>query len=159
MLAEYVALAQLSALNDWLLGQLVGDFTAADWRVKDAVGHTPRWILGHLATYRLRQEDLMGLAPVPADWTAAFARGTSDAAVPEGLDLERVVQAFHEAHRRMTGQWEHLTPEHLAQPAGRTLPDGSDTLGGALRFLVWHETYHLGQLGLLRRLAGKPGVA
>ena len=38
-------------------------------------------------------------------------------------------------------------------------PDGSATVAGALGFLAWHESYHLGQLGLLRRLAGKPGRA
>jgi uncharacterized damage-inducible protein DinB len=59
----------------------------------------------------------------------------------------------------MATQWESLTPEQLVKPLGRTLPDGSDTTEGALRFLAWHEAYHFGQLGMLRRLAGKPGLA
>jgi len=159
MIAEYAPLAHLYGLNDWLLHRLVADFTDADWRVRDAAGHTPRWVLGHLATYRLRVADLMGLTAEPAAWTDAFVRGTSDADVPAEIDLEQVVRAFHEAQRRMVDRWEHLDSDQLAMPAGRTLPDGSDTVGGALRFLAWHETYHLGQLGLLRRLAGKPGVA
>ena len=67
----------------------------------------------------------------------------------------RVEVTFHDAQRRTAEYWENLVPEHLAKPLGRALPDGSDTLGGAIRFLVWHEAYHLGQLGMLRRLAGK----
>jgi uncharacterized damage-inducible protein DinB len=34
------------------------------------------------------------------------------------------------------------------------MPDGSDTVAGVLHFLYFHETYHLGQLGLLRRMNG-----
>ena len=94
-----------------------------------------------------------------AEWAAAFGRGTSDADVPATLDLRSVVTVFHEAHQRMAGHWEQLAPEQFARPLGRTMPDGSDTVGGMLRFLAWHEAYHPGQLGLLRRLAGKPGIA
>ncbi|MCH9008517.1 hypothetical protein IIA29_11025 [candidate division KSB1 bacterium] len=36
--------------------------------------------------------------------------------------------------------------------------DEKETVGEKLSFLHFHETYHLGQIGLLRRLAGKEGV-
>jgi hypothetical protein len=33
--------------------------------------------------------------------------------------------------------------------------DGQSLLGDEIEGLAWHETYHLGQLELLRQLAGK----
>lgn len=159
MLAEYDAIAHAYAWADQILDRLVGDLSPEEWRHRDATGHTARWVFGHVASYRLRMLEMMGLPAPSAPWAAAFARGTSDADVPEDLDMARVIRAFHEAQGRMAAHWDALTPEHLAKPLGRTLPDGSDTLGGGIRFLAWHEAYHFGQLGVLRRLAGKPGLA
>jgi uncharacterized damage-inducible protein DinB len=51
-----------------------------------------------------------------------------------------------------------LTDTDLARDLGRKLPTGS-TLGDALSFLAFHEAYHLGQLGLIGRTLGKPGLA
>jgi hypothetical protein len=45
-----------------------------------------------------------------------------------------------------------------AAAAFRSFPDGSSTLQGGAHFLHFHETYHIGQTALLRRLAGKPGA-
>jgi hypothetical protein len=159
MVPELNPILHLFTVGDRMLDRLVGDFSDVEWRVKDAAGHSPRWITGHLTTYRLRVLELMGLPPMMAEWTGAFGRGTSDTDVPDTLEMRDVVQAFHDAHRRMSEGWAQLTPEMVTKPLGRTLPDGSDTVEGSIRFLAWHEAYHSGQLGLLRRLAGKPGIA
>jgi uncharacterized damage-inducible protein DinB len=45
-----------------------------------------------------------------------------------------------------------MTEEHLAASAGK------ETVGDQLAFLQFHEAYHIGQAGLLRRLAGKDGA-
>jgi uncharacterized damage-inducible protein DinB len=108
---------------------------------------------------RNRVAALVGLAPAAEPWEAAFGRGSSCTEVPADLDPRILVQAFHAAQQATAGRWDAVTEADLAKPFGRTLPDGSDTIGGALRFLAWHEAYHLGQLGFLRRLAGKPGRA
>ena len=47
-----LAVAQAYAMGDRFLDGLVGDFGSADWQVRDAIGHDPRWIVGHLAVYR-----------------------------------------------------------------------------------------------------------
>lgn len=159
MLPELTATAATFAFNDRSLDGLVKEFSPADWAVQDAAGHSPRWIMGHLATYRHRVLAQMG-APVPAaPWEDCFTRGRSSADVPADLDMAPVVAAFHAALAAMAERWEALTPEDLAQPVGRRLPDGSEDTGGLIRFLAWHETYHLGQLGLLRRLVGRTGIA
>lgn len=159
MQPELVPLVHLFAHGDRALAALVGDFTDQDWRVKDAAGHDSRWILGHLASVRMRIVGMLGGEAPTADWTAAFGRGSSAQDMPEQLDPAVLLEAFHGAQRLAAGLWERVDAERLAQPLGRTLPDGSDTIGGALRFLLWHEAYHLGQLGFMRRLVGKAGLA
>ena len=159
MIPELVPIAQAFAVGDLFLAGLVGDFTAADWQVLDPAGHSPRWLVGHLATYRHRVLAMAGLPALTAAWEDWFTKGTDPAAVPADLDPGILVQAFHDAQAALAGRWAAVTAQDLAKPLGRTLPGGADTLGGGLQFMAWHEAYHLGQLGLLRRLAGKPGRA
>jgi hypothetical protein len=52
-----------------------------------------------------------------------------------------------------------LTPEEAAVPWEHPFPDGSQDVGGAASFFHFHEVYHLGQLGLLRRMLGKERFA
>jgi hypothetical protein len=159
MVPQLIPIAQQFAVCDRFLDGLVGDFSDADWQVADPVGHDPRWIVGHLAVTRRRLLAMVGRESAAEPWEAYFGRGTAPAGVPADLDPRALLQALHDAHRVLAGRWDAVTPDLLARPLGRTLPDGSDTVGGALGFLAWHESYHLGQLGLLRRLAGKPGRA
>ena len=159
MLPELLATSRLYATSERMLNRLVGDFTPADWSARDAVGHDPRWLVGHVATYRKKVAAMMGVPQPEAAWEAAFLKGTSPADLPADLDIEAVLDSFRASHAAIMGRWEALTAEAVGAPFGRTLPDGSDTIGGALGFMAWHETYHIGQLGLLRRLAGKPGAA
>ena len=51
-----------------------------------------------------------------------------------------------------------LTPEDLAGKTTQRFPIDDATLAGTLAFLLHHEAYHLGQLGLLRRAAGLPAM-
>jgi hypothetical protein len=159
MLPELLATAAAFATGDVFLTALVGDFTAQDWLVRDSAGHDPRWIVGHLATYRRRVLAMAGLPAEPEPWEAAYVRGSSPADLPAELDLAPVLAAFHGAQALLEARWEALTPEQLAAPFGRKMPNGSETVGGAIQFMAWHEAYHLGQLGLLRRMAGRPGRA
>ena len=43
-----------------------------------------------------------------------------------------------------------LSDERLSAPSPIALPHGEQTLLDALRFVVWHETLHLGQVSMLR---------
>ena len=36
--------------------------------------------------------------------------------------------------------------------------DPGETVGSLLMTIAWHQAYHVGQTGLLRRLAGKEGA-
>ncbi|MBA3846887.1 MAG: DinB family protein [Planctomycetes bacterium] len=159
MLPELVPLAHQYQVSAGFIDRLVGDFAAPDWAARDATGHDARWIVGHLAAIRARCGGMMGLEARAKPWHAAVGRGSRPDQVSAEVQGADLLAAFHAAHRAMAERWDSLTPADLAKPLGRTLPDGADTNGGALRFLAWHEAYHLGQLGLIRRLVGKPGAA
>lgn len=52
-----------------------------------------------------------------------------------------------------------VSPEVLAsRPPPKFTDDPAETVGSNLATFVFHECYHVGQAGVLRRVAGKPGV-
>jgi uncharacterized damage-inducible protein DinB len=150
-----VVLAYTAA--DRILDRLVGTFRPGDWTVRDEAGHDPRWIMGHIATYRNRMLGQMGFPERVSPWEAFFLNGTSPADVPEDLHMAEVLEACRGAHAAMVAAWEALTAEDLARPWSHQVPNGTETLGGALHFMAWHEAYHVGQLGFLSKLAGRKG--
>ncbi len=159
MLPVLTSIAHVFTLNAWAMNRCVGDFSPTDWLVHDDNGHTARWIVGHLAVHRHRALQLMGLTPVPVPWDACFLQGTNPDAVPHSLDGIEIAGAFHAAHQVMTSRWASLSDHDICRPLGRALPDGGETMLDGLRFLAWHESYHVGQLGMLRRLTGKAAIA
>jgi uncharacterized damage-inducible protein DinB len=73
---------------------------------------------------------------------------------------------FDELRRRFKAMQEPLvraitrmSPEVMASPPPRRLAGAPDeTVGTNMATFVFHECYHVGQTGVLRRVAGKPGV-
>ena len=134
-----------------------------DWALRPpAGGNSPHWILGHVVTTRRALRRMLGEELEPAAWEAGFSRGATpgagpadgeEAAYPAPADLLADLEASDE---RLGPALAGLDPPALARELGHGLPDGSTTVGGAVPFLYFHEVYHLGQLGLLRRMAGQP---
>jgi uncharacterized damage-inducible protein DinB len=61
--------------------------------------------------------------------------------------------------------WKHLAPtleecvagladDELRTPSAQRFPVDDPTIAGGVAFLVQHESYHIGQLAILRKLAG-----
>jgi hypothetical protein len=159
MLTELLATADAYATGARFLANLTADFASADWQVEDGASHNPRWIVGHLAASRRNVLKLVGLPQPAADWEPLFGRGSAATGLPAELDMVAILADVQASQALLAGRWDALTAEALAAPFPRRLPNGSELVGGALQFLAWHEAYHLGQLGLLRRLAGKVGLA
>jgi uncharacterized damage-inducible protein DinB len=73
---------------------------------------------------------------------------------------------FDELRRRYKAMQEPLVsaikgmpPEVLAaKPPHPLTGEPNETVGSSLATFVFHECYHVGQTGVLRRLVGKPGV-
>jgi len=144
-------LAERYAFNVTALRGYARDLEADDWARRVEGANPPHWILGHIAHYRRRMGRMLGLDLPEVDWEKLVAKGshpddlsgypTPDALVAELKEhdaaLGAAMQALPEARRQ----------EHWATFAGR-----DHTIESGLSFLLFHETLHLGQLSMLRRI-------
>ena len=108
------------------------------------------WLLAHLVATR---DVMLRLAGADGVWdtetSARYGRG-SDADAPEYPPLPELLALLQEQQGRLT-----VAIEALAARADDAEAPAADTLE-RLEFLVWHETYHLGQALPYRRAAGLP---
>lgn len=123
-------------------------------------GNNANWVLGHLVD---SAEGVLGLLGQPrvleSGALARYRRGTEpliDAA--EALPLERLLEAWDEASKRINIGLKSIAEERIDGPVPAELAWMGTTIGAAVAFASFHQSYHAGQLGLLRRLLGKPGA-
>ncbi len=122
-------------------------------RPPSAGGNSLNWVLGHIVANRNGILDLVDEPPVwSADVAAPYERGSSPLDPGAAQPLDRILSDLDQAQERLVRRLGNLAPADLAAERGKS------TLGAQLAFLQFHEAYHAGQVGLLRRLLGKPGA-
>jgi len=124
-------------------------------------GNCLNWIAGHLASTWDVILPLVGQEPVLGKQALQrYDRGTAELHDPaEALPLEKLLAACDEAVKRLDEGLAHVAPDALDRPAGFSPRNRADeTVRSLLSAVVFHQAYHTGQTGLLRRLAGKPGA-
>lgn len=143
------ALADTLTRNHRIVLQLTADMPEAASLVSLVEdGSHMNWLVGHLVGNRDSILALLGVGRVrPEEVDEAFGYGSKPAAEATATLAEQV-RAYDLTNVPLLAAIAALTPEQLAAPASRR------TVRERLEFLVWHETYHLGQLMLYRRAAG-----
>ena len=120
-------------------------------------GNCLNWVVGHLVTSRERMLLLVDAEPV---WTpeqrTRYERGSEP--VTDGKDafhFEQIVADLGRAHERLVNRLQTITAGELnARKVPYNLPADPEPVWDWLQFLLWHETYHIGNTELLRQLAG-----
>lgn len=72
--------------------------------------------------------------------------------------LDGVRESWDVVSRRLERALAEASPAALEAEVGQPFPVDDASLLGALAFLVQHESYHIGQLGLLRKHLGLPAM-
>jgi uncharacterized damage-inducible protein DinB len=76
----------------------------------------------------------------------------------EALDFEKIMAAWKQAVERVDAGLAGLSPEVLDRPAGSPTGNQDETVRSLLTTVMFHQAYHAGQTGVLRRIAGKEGA-
>jgi len=124
-------------------------------------GNCLNWVVGHLVCIYDEVLPLLGQKPVLGrDVLRRYARGTpplQDAA--EALQFFDLIRAWDEASTRVDAGLASVTAEKLNTPApGSPRKNPHESVRSLLALIFFHQAYHAGQTGLLRRLSGKEGA-
>lgn len=130
-------------------------------RGPEPAGNCLNWVVGHLVAIYGHVLPLLGQEPAldPPE-VARYDRGSAPLTDPaEALPLERLLDAWDEASRRFDAGLAGLAPEALDRPAPFSPGNEPDeTVRSLLVTVVYHQGYHSGQTGILRRTTGREGA-
>ena len=148
------AASSLFRANDQLFHRALDGLKREDLLRRPHEGSNPLiWIAGHATTSRASLATLVG-ETVDNPWTELFKRGATidaDVSYPEVGEIISLWDTLTEQLMPRLGQ---LTDEDLAKPTHFPVPTGDKTRRGAIVFLNYHETYHIGQMAYLRKWLG-----
>ncbi len=111
-------------------------------------GKSINWILGHITVSRNLISQLLGLEPLCSkEMVALYDRGTKEPAALSQWSTEKILNQLDEIQNELEVSLNH-----------RSDSDFEAKHWNELFFLYGHEMYHVGQIGLIRRLLGKSGA-
>ena len=149
--------AQLYGVNTALFGRALDGLDREALLRRPDQGTNPLlWIAGHLTSVRYSVYALLG-PPLENPWGRTFFRG-STVYVKTLPEIDGIRAAWDALGPQLWQRFDEATPEQLAAPSPKTFPIDDHSIRGAITFLSWHEGYHMGQMSLLRRWLGHPGL-
>ena len=160
-----MAVAQIQFAREYTLS-LLNDIPQEEWFLQPANGVSHiAWQVGHLAMaqyglclFRMRGRQPVDTELMSSSFRKKFSKGTTPdpdpAANPAPEEIRAVLDRVYEQAMRELPQFNE---QQLDEPLEAPFAAFPTKLGGLL-FCSHHEMLHAGQIGLLRRLLGKPPV-
>ena len=119
-------------------------------------GNCMNWVLGHILESQVTMLTVLGgISPVDPAGLAIYKRESEPVTAnrPGVLPVESLLEGVNSVHAALVAYLAEMSDADFS----REIQQGERkfTLGGRFLFLHFHYTYHVGQLELLRQLAGR----
>jgi hypothetical protein len=117
-------------------------------------GNCFNWVVGHIVEHRDKVLVLLDEPPqLTAQETAVYATGSDPITQQEmAISFDTLLATLDETQDRIIAILSEIPDAKLAEIYDE---ERGTTVGERIAGLHWHETYHTGQLEILRQLAGK----
>lgn len=149
------AFAQTDSLMPIVLSDLSPENAVR--RSRGGTGPSVVWTLGHMLDYRYRAMNLFG-----ADKQSPFAEKFGMVAATDGSDypsLEQMQADWNRVQAELETVLADADDTALERMAPGLGPHGEQRVFDSLVFIAFHEAYHFGALGAVRKDIGLPGPA
>jgi uncharacterized damage-inducible protein DinB len=118
-----------------------------------------KWVAGHVLNSRVNMMNKMTGSEADTTYAAQFARG-----VPLDLNatypsIEEIISRWNDAAPAISERLIQIPEDTLDAKAPVPGPIADESFRGLLAFLISHESYHIGQLSVLRKMAGKEAMS
>ena len=128
-------------------------------RTRDGEGSSISWIVGHLLYYRSQIMGMLG-GPTNNPWTESFGN-TSATDGSDYPDVSEMLSSWNELSSALDATVAGVTDAQLLVPiaSDNGSPHGEKKVLDTITFFMWHESYHMGALGMIRTQLGYPATA
>jgi uncharacterized damage-inducible protein DinB len=157
-----VAQRQTYSMSHQMMQVALGDLDPADAlrQPREDGGSSIAFLVGHLVTGRhtvLTCAGHEGIEPPP--WLDRFGGSSASTDGADYPPLGELAEVWNSLGPRFDDALAALDEEALAGPPGRDgLPLPEPNLRGLVTFMAFHESYHVGQVGLLRTQFGYSSI-
>lgn len=144
--------------SNFIMNLIARDVEDADARrrTRDGEGASLSWVVGHLIVFRTHMMNLFGANEANALSEVFGDSATDGSSYPP---LPSLLTEWNATAERLDGVLATVTDDALGSKPGGMSPHGEKTRIETMAFFVWHEAYHIGQMGTLRRELGYPATA
>lgn len=158
-MSEAPAFSDLFRLNTTLFVNCLVDLTDSQARTRpNGTTNSVAFIAGHLVETRAWTCRYLG-APCPPPFGGALEHATGIDQIAELPSLEAIRTGWAEVSGLLVGRLAGMEPDRWDAPSSQRFPGVAGTVLGGVAFLAQHESYHIGQLALLRKFLGFPAMA
>jgi hypothetical protein len=137
-----------------LISRMIKGISHADSVVQPPFrGNALNWVVGHIIAGRNEALMFLGGEPVWSEEELALYKTGSEPITDDdqGIPLEQLRDALDETQERLSDRLDGISEEELEEVVETRF--GPRPVGEHVNGLHWHETYHTGQLELLKELA------
>src|SRR5688572_29180347 len=157
--AAIAPITYIFAANDGLIRQTLSDLPAeALWTQPGGQGNSIMWIVGHITQTRAGMLSLLG-DRASTGWGELFRRGAQRQGPSAYPEPQAIKAAGVELSKRLHAKLASMTEDELAAPVTTVTLPNVNTVVDALAFFAFHEAYHVGQLGYVKKALGYTAIA
>jgi uncharacterized damage-inducible protein DinB len=152
-------LAGILHLNTKLFDNCLDGLTEEQCTVRPSdTTNSARFVAAHLAESRYYTLKVLGAPqPFPLERYLGEWRGIDE--ITEWPSLAEIKSAWAEASAALDARLGAIGAAELDAPSETQMPIEDRSVLGLFGFLVQHDSYHVGQLSMLRKHAGLPAMS
>jgi hypothetical protein len=158
MNASVQPIIALQGTSSSILATGIGDLTdqGAKARSRGGSGPSIAWTIGHLCHFKITMLGLLG-QPRENPFTAQFERTPAS----DGSDYPPLADLAASYASLSADLCDALASsgDRLEAPMPGRGPHDEKRILDTVLFLTWHEAYHIGAIGAIRREQGRKGIA
>ena len=153
-MADLTAIEGMFKANTDIVSKAIADVATEDWfrKPSDDSNHL-MWVMGHLVVHRGLTLKILG-GQWDASWAPLFARGAARVADDQYPSSEELKTAWQQVSADLVPAVRNAPADLLAIPSAAGAPSFDGKVSGNIALLAYHDAYHAGQVGYLRKWLG-----
>lgn len=143
--------------NSLFLKGILAGLNDEDMLLSTGQSNTIGWILGHITLTRAQILQRLNVECDVEDSEKIFDRG-AEKRKDTKMGVEETYNKYASRGEKIATTLNSLSDDDLKRNLDIQLPGGKNDVETFLSFLAWHETFHLGQIDLIKAANGKGGI-